>query len=158
MFLSRANDVHPLRAWCPIRTPGAEAPGPGSASSRKGVTTIRTLRDATMSGDPAATLRARPRGARRRPGRDEDDETHGDRRKNQPTGIRKKSRRVPSPVIGEQDREGHDHQRNDHAGLPGPLAAEPRLRGTGRPTANESEYRNRKEDRDARDDVQGGPK
>ena len=158
MFLSRANDVHPLRAWCPINTPGAQAPGPGSASSRKGVTAIRTLRDATIRGDPAATFRARPRGARRRPGCDEDDETHGDRRENQPTGIRKESRRVPSPVIGEQDREGHDHQRNDYAGLPGSPATEARLRGTGRPTANEPEGRNREEGRDPKNDLQGGPK
>src|SRR5256886_15747310 len=43
---------------------------------------------------------------------------------------------------------------NDHAGLPAP-STEPRLSGTGRPTANESKCRNCEDDRDSKDDLHG---
>src|SRR6266550_1479343 len=138
-----------------VRSRGA---WPRSASSRKGVTTIRTLRDATIRGDPAATLRARPRGARRRPGRDEEDEPQGTARENQSSCIRKESWRVASPVIGEQDREGHNHKRDDHAGSPGSLGTEARMRGTRRPTASDPERGDGEEDRDQKDDLERGPK
>src|SRR2546426_9521650 len=64
---------------------------------------------------------------------------------------------VPLNPSGEEALAGVPIFTNDHAGLPA-AATEPRLRGTGRPTADESKCRNREEDRDPKDDLQGGLK
>src|SRR5205807_382158 len=52
----------------------------------------------------------------------------------------------------------HLHERDDHAGSPGSLGTEARMRGTRRPTASDPERGDGEEDRDQKDDLERGPK